>query len=479
MSLDNKKEGLDSQDDWFAESNQNSLEPDFEEIPNVTTSNNEEVEQIANDSDSDIGDMPSANAAGHDGGNKKKLQLAAIGLVGVTVILLGVGVSVAKYEQSREEERVLEAEAAAQEQKQLANSGMVDIAKDQANMIHEIPPPPSDLQDGQGQDGLVENSVAQPQTQPLIGSAPTPEPYTPITAYEPVPNSALTSSTPSYSLPAPTPEPQPLTPTMSASSDMFASAPTTIIEPPPPVKGSQGSVLVDVSGARRVTSINMDNSSGEQSRVGGNLRPTVLAGSAAGRRGDTSLVLLKGATIPCVLETRIDSTYQGFTSCRTSRDVYSTNGKTLVMERGTKVFGEQNVDLNQGQARVAILWTRAETPKGVTINLDSPATGQLGEMGVNAKVKTHFWKRFGNSIMLSLIQDAISAGTKRFEEKNSGGDNNTTIENTSSSVQNMAEQALSNSINIPPTAIINQGTVINISVARDIDFSSVYGVKRR
>lgn len=294
---------------------------------------------------------------------------------------------------------------------------------------------------------MVENSVAQPQTQPLIGSAPTPEP-------------------------------QPLTPTMSASSDMFASAPTTIIEPPPPVKGSQGSVLVDVSGARRVTSINMDNSSGEQSRVGGNLRPTVLAGSAAGRRGDTSLVLLKGATIPCVLETRIDSTYQGFTSCRTSRDVYSTNGKTLVMERGTKVFGEQNVDLNQGQARVAILWTRAETPKGVTINLDSTATGQLGEMGVNTKVKTHFWKRFGNSIMLSLIQDAISAGTKRFEEKNSGGDNNTTIENTSSSVQNMAEQALSNSINIPPTAIINQGLIINIMAVRDMGFGDVYEVKK-
>ena len=107
------------------------------------------------------------------------------------------------------------------------------------------------------------------------------------------------------------------------------------------------------------------------------------------------------------------------------------------------------------------------------------AAGQLGEMGVNAKVKTHFWKRFGNSIMLSLIQDAISAGTKRFEDKNTNGDNNTTIENTSSSVQNMAEQALTNSINIPPTAIINQGTVINISVARDIDFSSVYGIKRR
>lgn len=467
MSVDNKKEGLDSQDDWFAESNQNSLEPDFEVTSNTP---NEEADDVDN-----IEDMPSANAAGRDGGNKKKLQLAAMGLVGVTAILLGVGVSVAKYEQNREEERVLEAEAAAQEQKQLANSGMVDISKDQANMMHEIPPPPSDLQDG-----LVENSVAQPQAQPIPEPAPMPEPYTPVSTYEPIPNSALTSSTPSYSLPAPMPEPQPVAPTIATSSDMFATAPATVIEPPPPppIKGSQGSVLVDASGVRRVSSTNMDGGS-EQSRVGGNLRPTLLANSSAGRRGDTSLVLLKGATIPCVLETRIDSTYQGFASCRISRDVYSTNGRVLVLERGTRVFGEQNVDLNQGQARVAILWTRAETPKGVSINLDSPAAGQLGEMGVNAKVKTHFWKRFGNSIMLSLIQDAISAGTKRFEAKNSGGDNNTTIENTSSSVQNMAEQALSNSINIPPTAIINQGAVINISVARDIDFSSVYGVKRR
>lgn len=128
---------------------------------------------------------------------------------------------------------------------------------------------------------------------------------------------------------------------------------------------------------------------------------------------------------------------------------------------------------------MAILWTRAETPKGVTINLDSPATGQLGEMGVNAKVNNHFWKRFGGAIMLSLIQDAIDVGTSRLEESNSDGNNNTTINNTSNTASTMAEEALRGTVNIPPTATINQGTVLNIMVARDMDFADVYEVKKR
>ena len=120
-----------------------------------------------------------------------------------------------------------------------------------------------------------------------------------------------------------------------------------------------------------------------------------------------------------------------------------------------------------------MIWQRIETPKGVSVNVDSPATGQLGEMGVGARVNNHFGKRFGGAIMLSLIQDAISAGTTHLEkDKSKAGQ--TTIENTSS----IAEKALENSINIPPTAIIHQGTLINILVNRDVDFSSVYGVER-
>ena len=48
------------------------------------------------------------------------------------------------------------------------------------------------------------------------------------------------------------------------------------------------------------------------------------------------------------------------------------------------------------------------------------------------------------------------------------------FESTSQSAQDMATEALKNSINIPPTGYVNQGTQITVFVARDVDFSDVY-----
>lgn len=478
----------------------NMIEPDTgddnenHEAPLADETINDENAQKAIDEEtvSEAADeMPSANATGREGGNKKKLQLAAIGVVGTLVALVGIGVSVGKYSDAKEADRVAEAEKAAQEQKKIANGEAIDIAADQAAML----PPPASMENGDLKveertdvaDSTTAATTTPPASTPNLAYEPAPMPA--AEPYVPVANSAKSSDswTAGIDYPAPAVVPDMTTPAPApAETDTTASVPQTIIEyKEPPLKGSTTPVLLDVSAIRRVSASNSvdanDNggNNGGESRVGGNLKPTVLAGASAQRRGEANYQLLRGATIPCVLETKIVSTHQGFTTCRISRDVYSSNGKTVVLERGTKVFGEQNVQISQGQSRVAILWTRAETPKGVTINLDSPATGQLGEMGVNAKVKNHFWKRFGGAIMLSMIQDAISIGTSRLEESNESGDNNTTINNTSNTASNMAEEALKGTINIPPTATINQGSIINIMVARDMDFGDVYEVKKR
>ncbi|WP_432761032.1 type IV secretion system protein VirB10 [Neisseria subflava] len=203
------------------------------------------------------------------------------------------------------------------------------------------------------------------------------------------------------------------------------------------------------------------------------MNATVTASAQAQQRGDLTYLLAKGTNIPCGLDTKIVTTQPGFTRCIVSKDVYSANGQTLLIERGSKIIGEQTSALLQGQARVFVLWNELETPTGVKVPLASPGAGALGESGHAAYVKYHFWKRFGGSIMISLIGDIGDAVGNR-QNRTSGNNNHISYENTSEAAQQMATEALKNSINIPPTGTINQGSLINIMVARDVDFSKVY-----
>ncbi|MDO1509540.1 MULTISPECIES: type IV secretion system protein VirB10 [unclassified Neisseria] len=201
------------------------------------------------------------------------------------------------------------------------------------------------------------------------------------------------------------------------------------------------------------------------------LNPTATDSVQAQQIGDSSYLLSKGTNIRCGLDTKIVTTQPGFTRCIVSKDVYSANGQTLLIERGSKVIGEQTSALLQGQARVFVLWNEVETPSGVKVSLRSPGAGSLGEGGHGAYVNYHFWRRFGGAMMISLIGDATD---NLSNHKTSGNNNNITYENSVDSAQQLATEALKNSINIPPTGTINQGSLINIMVARDVDFSNVY-----
>ena len=201
------------------------------------------------------------------------------------------------------------------------------------------------------------------------------------------------------------------------------------------------------------------------------MNPTATFAAQAQQRGDISYLLAKGTNIRCGLDTKIITTQPGFTRCIVSKDVYSANGETLLIERGSKIIGEQTSALLQGQARVFVLWNEVETPSGVKVSLRSPGAGALGESGHEAYVNYHFWRRFGGGLLISMIGDL---GDSLNNRKTSGNNNHITYENSVESAQQMATEALKNSINIPPTGTINQGSLINIMVARDVDFSNVY-----
>ncbi|MGO9265234.1 MAG: type IV secretion system protein VirB10 [Candidatus Binataceae bacterium] len=181
-------------------------------------------------------------------------------------------------------------------------------------------------------------------------------------------------------------------------------------------------------------------------------------------------MLPKGAFIDCTLETAVSSALPGMTTCVTATDTFSADGNIVLLERGSKLVGETRGQVQQGKPRLFVLWTEARTPTGVVVPLASPGTDELGRSGLSGVIDRHWWLRFGTAILITVIDGAVQGFT---ESHGSGG---TIVLNPSTS-SDVATEVLRGTLNVPPTIEKAQGDRIEILVARDVDFRSVYALR--
>jgi type IV secretion system protein VirB10 len=188
-------------------------------------------------------------------------------------------------------------------------------------------------------------------------------------------------------------------------------------------------------------------------------------------------LLLRGTFIRCVLETRIVSDIPGFTSCSVTGSVYSFDGRRLLLPKGSKVFG--SYDAGPVGERIAVVWDRIVTPNGIDVNMSSPGVDNLGGSGLPGYLDSHWPSRISSAVLISLMSDAfLYEGEKHGPQANSIGAGGVIVQspyqsNTAQTLQNLANQAVRQSANRAPTLTINQGSVITIYVAKDVDFSNV------
>ena len=182
-------------------------------------------------------------------------------------------------------------------------------------------------------------------------------------------------------------------------------------------------------------------------------------GNKATRISNPSETLLQGAIIPAVLETSLNSDLPGYARALVSRDVKSFDGTKILIPRGSRLVGEYKSGLTSGVTRAFVIWSCLIRPDGVSVQLSSPATDQLGQAGLPGDVNTHFAKRFGSAILLSAIGGLSNIGSS-----------SSIVIGTSTGSQSVAAEALSADVKIPPTIEVAQGTVIQVFVVRDLDF---------
>lgn len=227
--------------------------------------------------------------------------------------------------------------------------------------------------------------------------------------------------------------------------------------------------------ARKPAHEGRGNASGSLGRA---LHATRAGAVTATLLPDPDMTITQGRLLPCVLETAIHSDLPGMTSCVLTRDIYSTSSRVLLLERGSRLVGQyQSGQLRGGQSRIFLLWTRAETPQGVLINLDSPASDSLGLSGVGGSINRHFWERFGAALLISVVEDL--GEIQAAKESSGGGSTSIAAGGISNTGQNAASIIVGNTTNIPPTLNRAQGSSIGVFVARDLYFGDVYALQPR
>jgi type IV secretion system protein VirB10 len=284
------------------------------------------------------------------------------------------------------------------------------------------------------------------------------------TAITEVPLSQTPATGTGYSAPSP-PTPEQLAEARQLSGVVFAIGTSGAGVSPSGTDGLPRSAPM-VSGPGTAVSGMASSDAGELAPL---LRPPVTVAARAQTLPAQRLLLPKGAFIDCTLETAIDSSLPGMTTCILAADTFGADGKVVLLERGTKLIGETRGQVQQGTARVFVLWTEARTPAGVVVPLDSPGADELGRSGLPGEVNRHFWERFGAAMLISVVDGAVQTAATR----NSGG---AVIVDPSAS-QGVMTEVLKGTVNIAPTVTKHNGDRIQVLVARDVDFRSVYELR--
>jgi len=292
---------------------------------------------------------------------------------------------------------------------------------------------------------------------------------TPQSVAMPQPAVMAPTPTPGQSAPTPLPVSQPTVVRTVDPSEAHWRAPAMVVDfsspgDATPTQLAQGAVAV-AAGAAPGLAPDTRQSAEERfsARVSGGSSDT----ARASQMRDLGRTVPQGAIIAAVLETAINSDLPGSVRAVVSRDVRSFDGSRVLVPRGSKLIGQYKSAAAVGQTRAFVIWTRIITPTGISIDVGSPATDRLGRGGLEGDVDSHFFKRFGSSILLSVI----SAGTTALA--NGGGSDTTLVIGSTTQANQVASIALQKQIDIPDTIKVAQGVPVQVSVARDLDFSAV------
>jgi type IV secretion system protein VirB10 len=228
---------------------------------------------------------------------------------------------------------------------------------------------------------------------------------------------------------------------------------------------TEAALVIDTTGAAAAAEA-APAAAGGEAAAGNPASAVAGTRSRAGVLANRTTTVAQGTLIPAVMETAFNSTRPGLARAIVSADVRGFDGRRVLIPRGSRLVGEYRSDVQPGQRRALVNWTRLIRPDGATINISSPSTDPLGRGGIRANVNSHFFERFAGALLRSVVDVGITVAA--------GAANAPVIllpGGLGGSLAGGQQQQ-----QVTPTLTVRPGTSIRVFVARDLDFT---GVERR
>lgn len=181
--------------------------------------------------------------------------------------------------------------------------------------------------------------------------------------------------------------------------------------------------------------------------------------------------MLQGRVIPAITVNAIKTNAQCYAIAQVSQPVYGEIGNIELFPAGTRLFGECQSTVSNGQSEIAVIWNRGVTPNGIEIQLDSPATNSIGIAGLSGHVNTHFFQNFANATVMSLLGAGVAtAGVNSQDQNNSASQYRMAV---AQSLNQQAQNSLSQN-QAPPSIEVKQGQRILVLLRKDLDFTTLF-----
>ena len=181
-------------------------------------------------------------------------------------------------------------------------------------------------------------------------------------------------------------------------------------------------------------------------------------------------MLMQGHLIRTVLLRAINSDVPGSIVARVVSNVYdSIDGRTLVIPKGTIIYGEHSSEVGVGQTRILMAADRMIYPDGKSVSLQKSTTSDMrGSSGIEAKVDNHFFQMFGTSLLVGATSWLMPAADQSTTLATTAAGTQTGGTIVGQSLAGVTKSLAERNRVIKPTLTLPQGELFIITVGRDV-----------